>query len=112
MTRALTPYGITALRLNEIIDGVKMDLDQTRYLDLRPRTLLHRVWRRGSWRGNPEFRAGVRSNTLTTWNRVELTRISATSAPTRKNRIYLPMDELRDFGVPPPTCERAPEEAS
>ena len=30
---ALAPYGITARRLNEIIDGMEMDLTQTRYLD-------------------------------------------------------------------------------
>ena len=50
VTRALTPYGITALRLNEIIDGVKMNLDQTRYLDfVGLERYCHRVWRRGSW---------------------------------------------------------------
>src|SRR3954469_3981046 len=32
---ALAPFGISAVRLNEIIDGMQMDLDQSRYLDFK-----------------------------------------------------------------------------
>ena len=32
---ALAPFNITALRLNEIIDGMQMDLSQSRYLDFK-----------------------------------------------------------------------------
>ncbi|MBI3375152.1 MAG: presqualene diphosphate synthase HpnD [Betaproteobacteria bacterium] len=102
---ALAPYGITALRLTEIIDGVKMDLDQTRYLDFAG---LERYCRLGSG-AVAVLTAGIcgyrDERTLDYANNLgvalQLAKIVRDiGADARNNRIYLPMDELRDFGVP------------
>ena len=102
---ALTPFGITALRLNEIIDGMQMDLEQTRYLDFAglERYCYHAAGVVGI------LSAGIfgygNARTLEYAKNLglafQLTNIIRdVGEDARKNRIYLPMDELRDFGVP------------
>ena len=106
---ALRPFieesAIRAEHLNQVIDGMEMDLAQTRYLDFagllrycdlaagapaaaaaqilgltNPRTL--------------EFAANLATA-------VQLARIIRNvGAHARRNRIYLPMDELKQFDVP------------
>ena len=102
---AVAPFGITAGRLNEIIDGMEMDLAQTRYLD---------------WPGLERYcylvasvvgilAAGIfgyRDPRTLEYARdlgiaFQLTNIIRdVGEDARKNRIYLPMDELKAFGVP------------
>ena len=109
VTRALQPltekFSIAAERLNEIIDGMEMDLTQTRYLD---------------WPGLERYcylvagvvgllAAGIfgyRNPRTLEYARhlgiaFQLTNvIRDVGEDARKNRIYLPMDELARFGVP------------
>ncbi len=109
VSRALAPFvkkfGITATRLNEIIDGMEMDLTQTRYLD---------------WRALEDYcyhvagvvgllAAGIfgyrNARTLDYAKDLgiafQLTNIIRdVGEDARKNRIYLPMDDMKRFGVP------------
>ena len=109
VTRALEPhrdnYGISALRLNEIIDGMEMDLRQTRYLD---------------WAGLERYCYHVASvvgllaagifgyrdaRTLDYARNLgiafQLTNIIRdVGEDARKNRVYLPVEDLQRFGVP------------
>ncbi|HEX6265702.1 MAG TPA: presqualene diphosphate synthase HpnD [Burkholderiales bacterium] len=109
VTRALDPFkekfSITAERLNEIIDGMEMDLTQTRYLD---------------WPGLERYchlvagvvgvlAAGIfgyRNPRTLEYARelgiaFQLTNvIRDVGEDARRNRIYLPMDELKRFNVP------------
>lgn len=109
VTRALAPYtqtcSISSERLNEIIDGMEMDLTQTRYLD---------------WPGLERYcylvagvvgllAAGIfgyRNPRTLDYARelgiaFQLTNvIRDVGEDARKNRIYLPMDELKRFNVP------------
>jgi len=109
VTRALLPckesFSITAQRLNEIIDGMEMDLTQTRYLD---------------WPGLERYchlvagvvgllAAGIfgyRNPRTLDYARdlgiaFQLTNvIRDVGEDARKNRIYLPMDDLKRFNVP------------
>src|SRR5687767_9322094 len=109
VTRALHPhlaaFGITGERLNEIIDGMEMDLTQTRYLD---------------WTGLERYCYHVASvvgllaagifgyrdpRTLDYARELgiafQLTNIIRdVGEDARKNRIYLPIDDLKRFGVP------------
>ncbi len=109
VTKALAPhtehFSISSGRLNEIIDGMEMDLRQTRYLD---------------WAGLERYchhvagvvgllAAGIFGyrdpQTLRYAEQLgiafQLTNIIRdVGEDARKNRIYLPMDELRQFGVP------------
>ena len=109
VTRALQPFkekfSITAQRLNEIIDGMEMDLTQTRYLD---------------WPGLERYchlvagvvgllAAGIfgyRNPRTLEYARdlgiaFQLTNvIRDVGEDARKNRIYLPMDDLKRFNVP------------
>ena len=109
VTRALHPhlaaFGITGERLNAIIDGMEMDLTQTRYLD---------------WTGLERYCYHVASvvgllaagifgyrdaRTLDYARELgiafQLTNIIRdVGEDARMNRIYLPMDELKSFGVP------------
>ena len=98
-------FSISSARLNEIIDGMEMDLRQTRYLD---------------WAGLERYchhvagvvgllAAGIFGyrdpQTLRYAEQLgiafQLTNIIRdVGEDARKNRIYLPMDELRQFGVP------------
>jgi phytoene synthase len=108
VTRALAPsvkpYGLSHERLNEIIDGMEMDLRQSRYLDFTGlRLYCHRV-------------AGVvgllaasifgysKPQTLDYAERLglafQLTNIIRdVGEDARNNRIYLPMDEMKQFDV-------------
>jgi phytoene synthase len=109
VTRALQPFrakfAISAERLNEILDGMEMDLTQTRYLD---------------WAGLERYcylvagvvgmlAAGIfgyRNPKTLEYARnlgiaFQLTNvIRDVGEDARKNRIYLPMDELQRFNVP------------
>ena len=109
VTRALDPvrekFSITAGRLNEIIDGMEMDLTRTRYLD---------------WPGLERYcylvagvvgllAAGIfgyRNPRTLDYARdlgiaFQLTNvIRDVGEDARKNRIYLPMDDLKRFNVP------------
>src|SRR5687768_6050341 len=108
VTRALQPFrekfSITAQRLNEIIDGMEMDLTQTRYLD---------------WAGLERYcylvagvvgllAAGIfgyRNARTLEYARALGTAFQLTNIirdvgeDARKNRIYLPIDDLQKFGV-------------
>jgi phytoene synthase len=109
VTKALHPhlaaFGITGERLSEIIDGMEMDLTQTRYLDW---TGLERYcYRVASVVGL--LAAGIfgyrDARTLDYARELgiafQLTNIIRdVGEDARMNRIYLPMDELKSFGVP------------
>ena len=109
VTRALAPlaatYAITPERLGEIIDGMQMDLDQSRYLDFAglSRYCYHVAGVVGL------LAAGIfgyrNAQTLqyaeTLGTAFQLTNIIRdVGEDARKNRIYLPMDELKRFEVP------------
>ncbi|HEX5478061.1 MAG TPA: presqualene diphosphate synthase HpnD, partial [Burkholderiales bacterium] len=107
--RALQPYtqafSLSAERLNEIIDGMEMDLTQTRYLDWAG--LERYCYRVASVVGL--LAAGIfgyRDARTLDYARslgiaFQLTNIIRdVGEDARKNRIYLPMEELRRFGVP------------
>ncbi|HUL92442.1 MAG TPA: presqualene diphosphate synthase HpnD [Burkholderiales bacterium] len=108
VTRALAPwtrdFGIDAARLGEIMDGLEMDLNQTRYLDFTGlRLYCHRV---AGVVGT--LAAGIfgyrNAATLEYAERLglafQLTNIIRdVGEDARKSRIYLPMDELKEFGV-------------
>ena len=107
--RALAPglaqYRITAVRLNEIIDGMQMDLDQTRYADFAAleRYCYHAAGVVGILAAGI---FGYRDQRTLDYARdlglaFQLTNILRdVGEDARKNRIYLPMDELREFAVP------------
>ena len=109
VTRALASYlnefEIKKEHLNEIIDGMEMDLTQTRYLDFAglERYCYHVAGAVGL------LAAGIfgytNPRTLdyakclgTAFQLTNIIRDVGEDA--RKNRIYLPMDELKRFGVP------------
>jgi len=108
VTRALAPwtaaYQITEARLNEIMDGMEMDLNQTRYLDFAAlRLYCHRV---AGVVG--ELSAAIfgyrNARTLEYAEKLGLAFqliniIRDVGEDARKNRVYLPMDELKRFGV-------------
>ncbi len=101
---ALTPYGITAQRLNEIIDGMQMDLTQTRYLDFAglERYCFHVAGVVGLLAagifGHTDPRTLEYAKTLGT--AFQLTNIIRdVGEDARKNRIYLPIEDLQKFGV-------------
>ena len=109
VTRALAPlaatYGITAARLNEIIDGMQMDLEQSRYLDFPglQRYCYHVAGVVGllaagifGYRNPQTLQYAEKLGTA-----FQLTNIIRdVGEDARKNRIYLPMDELKRFEVP------------
>jgi 15-cis-phytoene synthase len=109
VTKALVPhlkaYAISSERLNEIIDGMEMDLTQTRYLDW---TGLERYCYRVA--GAVGLLAasifGYRDPRTLDYAKdlgiaFQLTNIIRdVGEDARKNRIYLPMDELKQFNVP------------
>ncbi|TCJ11513.1 squalene synthase HpnD [Parasulfuritortus cantonensis] len=98
------PYGIAREQLEEIIDGMAMDLDQTRYADYRElRLYCHRV---AGIVG--EVAAGIFGyrdrNTIKYAARMglafQLTNILRDiGEDARRGRIYLPQEELARFGV-------------
>jgi len=108
VARALAPwtgtFNIGEAQLNEIMDGLQMDLTQTRYLDFAAlKIYCHRV---AGVVG--ELAAGIfgyrNAKTLEYADRLglafQLTNIIRdVGEDARKNRVYLPVDELREFGV-------------
>jgi phytoene synthase len=101
---ALAPFGITAERLNQIIDGVEMDLTQTRYLDFTglERYCYHVAGVVGMLAagifGYTDPRTLDYAKTLGT--AFQLTNIIRdVGEDARKNRIYLPIEDLQRFGV-------------
>ena len=109
VTRALQPhldaFGISAERLNEIIAGMEMDLTQTRYLDFigLERYCYHVAGAVGLLAagifGYSDPRTLDYAKDLGT--AFQLTNIIRdVGEDARKNRIYLPMDELKKFEVP------------
>lgn len=101
---ALGPYGITAARLNEIIDGMQMDLTQTRYLDFAglERYCYHVAGVVGMLSagifGYTDARTLEYARNLGT--AFQLTNIIRdVGEDARKNRIYLPVTDLQRFGV-------------
>ncbi len=108
VTRALQPaiaaYGIEQRRLNEIIDGMEMDLHQNRYLDFA--ALQRYCYHVAGVVGILAARIFGFSNpqTLkyaeTLGTAFQLTNIIRdVGEDARKGRIYLPIDELQRFGV-------------
>jgi phytoene synthase len=110
VTRALAPlaagFGITAARLNEILDGMEMDLRQARYPDFAAleRYCYHVAGVVGV------LAAGIfgyaNPQTLryaeTLGTAFQLTNIIRdVGEDARKGRIYLPLDELARFEVAP-----------
>jgi phytoene synthase len=108
VTRALAPWiepcRIGEAQLNEIMDGLEMDLVQTRYLDFAGLRLYCR--RVAGVVG--ELAAGIfgyrNAKTLEYADRLglafQLTNIIRdVGEDARKNRVYLPLDELKQFGV-------------
>ena len=102
---ALAPFGITQVRLNEIIDGMQMDLDQSRYLDFPglERYCYHVAGVVGLLAAgifgyrNPQTLDYAKNLGLA----FQLTNIIRdVGNDARRNRIYLPMDELKKFEVP------------
>ena len=108
VTRALAPatgpFGITQARLNEIMDGMEMDLNQNRYLDFSGLQIYcHRV--AGVVGALAAAIFGYRNpKTIDYAERLglafQLTNIIRdVGEDARNGRIYLPMDELTRFGV-------------
>jgi phytoene synthase len=109
VTRALQPhlasFAITSERLNEIIDGIEMDLTQSRYNDFAglERYCYHVAGAVGLLAAgifgyrNPRTLEYAK-NLGTAFQLTNIIRDVGEDA--RKNRIYLPMDELKTFEVP------------
>jgi phytoene synthase len=109
VTKALQPFirrfEIREQHLSEIIDGMEMDLAQTRYLDFvgLERYCYHVAGAVGLLAagifgyGNPRT-LDYAKNLGTAFQLTNLSRDVGEDA--RKNRIYLPMDELKKFEVP------------
>jgi phytoene synthase len=107
--KALRPFiekfEIKELHLNEIIDGMEMDLTQTRYLDFvgLERYCYHVAGAVGLLAAgifgykNP-YTLEYAKNLGTAFQLTNIIRDVGEDA--RKNRIYLPMDELKKFDVP------------
>ena len=102
---ALVPFSITQERLHEIIDGMQMDLDQSRYLDFQglERYCYHVAGVVGLLAAgifgyrNPRTLEYAKNLGLA----FQLTNIIRdVGDDARRNRIYLPMDELKKFEVP------------
>jgi phytoene synthase len=109
VTKALQPFidafGINQQQLNEIVDGMEMDLTQTRYLDFAglERYCYHVAGAVGLLAAgifgysNPRTLEYAK-NLGTAFQLTNIIRDVGEDA--RKNRIYLPMDELKRFEVP------------
>ena len=109
VTKALQPFlrqfEIREKQLHEIIDGMEMDLAQTRYLDFAglERYCYHVAGAVGLLAagifgyGNPRT-LDYAKNLGTAFQLTNIVRDVGEDA--RKNRIYLPMDELKRFEVP------------
>jgi phytoene synthase len=109
VTRALAPlagpYGITRARLDEIIDGMEMDLQHARYGDFPAleRYCYHVAGVVGLLAAGIFGYANPRTldYAQTLGTAFQLTNIIRdVGEDARKNRIYLPMTDLKEFGVP------------
>ena len=108
VTRALQPhlqrYAIDRSRLEEIVDGMEMDLEQDRYLDFEGlRLYCHRVagvvgtLSAGIFADGDQ---GCRDYAESLGLALQLTNIIRdVGDDARRGRIYLPIDDLRRFGV-------------
>ena len=103
---AITSFGVDQSRLNEIIDGMEMDLTRHRYQDFDSLKLYcHRVagvvgQLSASIFGFSRPRTMVYAENLGL--AFQLTNIIRdVGEDARRDRIYLPADELRQFGVTP-----------
>jgi phytoene synthase len=101
---AIEPFGVTQARLNEIMDGMEMDLNQSRYLNFAGLQLYcHRA--AGVVGALAAGIFGYRNaKTLEYAEKLglafQLTNIIRdVGEDARKNRIYLPLDELKEYGV-------------
>jgi 15-cis-phytoene synthase len=108
VTRALEPlrekFSLSAARLNEIIDGMEMDLSQSRYLDWKGlETYCYRVAGVVGLLAAGIF--GYRDARTLDYARnlgiaFQLTNIIRdVGEDARKNRVYLPIEDLQRFGV-------------
>ena len=104
LAQATEPFGITQARLNEIMDGMEMDLNQSRHLDFAGLQIYcHRV--AGVVGALAAAIFGHRNpKTLDYAERLglafQLTNIIRdVGEDARHNRIYIPMDELKRFEV-------------
>jgi len=108
VTKALAPftaaYGIDAARLNEIIDGMEMDLDRHRYADFASLKLYcHRVAGVVGELSASIF--GYRNPATLAYAEAlgiafQLTNIIRdVGEDARRDRVYLPQDELARFGL-------------
>ncbi len=102
---ALQPFGITGVRLNEIIDGMQMDLDQSRYLDFigLEKYCYHvagvvGLLAAGIFGYRNAATLEYAKNLGLAFQLTNIIRDVGDDA--RRNRIYLPMDELKRFEVP------------
>ncbi|MBI3284937.1 MAG: presqualene diphosphate synthase HpnD [Burkholderiales bacterium] len=108
VTQALQPhmahYALEGAHLQAIVDGMEMDLNQTRYLDFT--ALQHYCWHVAGVVGvlsasifgikNPQTRAFAEKLGLA----FQMTNIIRdVGEDARKGRIYLPVNELQQFGV-------------
>ena len=121
VTRALEPhrdeYGLSAARLNEIIDGMEMDLQQSRYLDWAGlETYCYRVASVVGLLAAGIF--GYRDARTLDYARhlgiaFQLTNIIRdVGEDARKNRVYLPVEDLQRYGVPAADILEARETSS
>jgi phytoene synthase len=101
---ALAPFGLTAERLNDIIAGMEMDLGQTRYLDFAAlEHYCHLVAGVVGLLAAGIF--GYRDERTLEYARTlgiafQLTNIIRdVGEDARKGRVYLPLEDLRRFGV-------------
>jgi len=108
VTRALAPaigpFGIGQAQLAEIMDGMEMDLNQSRYMNFAGLQLYcHRV--AGVVGALAAGIFGYRNARTTEYAEklglaFQLTNIIRdVGEDARKNRIYLPLDELKEYGV-------------
>jgi phytoene synthase len=120
VTRALKPhlaaYSLARERLGEIIDGMEMDLTQTRYLDWPGlERYCYRVAGAVGLLAAGIF--GYRDARTLDYARELGTAFQLTNIirdvgeDARKNRIYLPMTDLKEFGVPAADILQARETA-
>ena len=108
VTRALEPFrerfGLSAGRLNEIIDGMEMDLRQSRYLDWKGlEAYCYRVasvvglLAAGIFGYRDERTLEYAKNLGIAFQLTNIIRDVGEDA--RKNRIYLPMEDMKRFNV-------------
>jgi len=102
---AMQPFGITVKRLNEIIDGMQMDLQQVRYENFAALdTYCYHVagvvglLAAGIFGYQDRRTLNYAQQLGTAFQLTNIIRDVGEDA--RMNRIYLPMDELKQFGVP------------